>query len=290
MNTCKTVLASTVSKHFRNRIKREISERNIRPKLVGFLANEDPASKKYAEQTAKTLKETGFDFNLIKVDKGQLESSIQRANLDSDVNGIMVYYPVFGDQIDTKLKNTVDSFKDIEGLRHVSAKKERNTVPCTPLAVIKILEFIGAYKSDLLHGQRLKDHTVTIINRSEIAGQPLAALLANDGATVYSVDEHSVQVLTKTHKQEDTELKIFQVLPKSDIVITGVPAPKYKLPTELLKPGVIAINFSTFANFEPDVVSKASYFVPSVGKMTVAMLEKNLLTLYNHQNPHHTRP
>lgn len=108
---------------------------------MGFLANNDPASSRYAEQTAKTLKEAGFTFNLIKVDKGQLESSIQKANLDSDINGIMVYYPVFGDHIDTKLKNTVDCFKDIEGLNHISKKSEQSTVPCTPLAVIKVKHY-----------------------------------------------------------------------------------------------------------------------------------------------------
>lgn len=149
----------------------------------------------------------------------------------------------------------------------------------------KILEYIGEYNSNLPHGHRLKDRTVVIINRSEIAGQPLAVLLANEGAIVYSVDEHSVQVVTKLYKR-DTAMRVFQVIPKADIVITGVPAPNFKVSTELLKPGVIAVNFSTFANFEPDIISKASYFVPSVGKMTVAMLEKNLLKLYNNQNRH----
>lgn len=33
---------------------------------------------------------------------------------------------------------------------------------------------------------------MTIINRSEVVGRPLAALLANDGATVYSVDIHDI--------------------------------------------------------------------------------------------------
>lgn len=33
---------------------------------------------------------------------------------------------------------------------------------------------------------------VTVINRSEIVGRPLAAMLANDGADVYSVDIDSI--------------------------------------------------------------------------------------------------
>jgi methylenetetrahydrofolate dehydrogenase (NAD+) len=74
-----------------------------------------------------------------------------------------------------------------------------------------------------------------------------------------------------------------EVLPISDLVIAGVPTKQYKIPTALLKEGVIAINFSTFPNFADDIQSKASLFVPSVGKVTVAMLERNLLRLYEYQ-------
>lgn len=120
-------------------------------------------------------------------------------------------------------------------------------------------------------------------------GKPLAAILANEGATVYSVDQSNVQTFTELDlenkcKTIDTDLRCFDVIPQSDIVITGVPTPNFKVPTKLLKPGVVSINFSTFANFEPDVTSKASHFVPSVGKVTVAMLERNLLRLYDYQH------
>lgn len=118
--SCKTILASKVSASFRyacterkpgieerecrywlckinsDQIKKDIKERNIKPKLVGFLANEDPAAIKYAEWTAKTCAETGVEFELRKVDKQDLEQKIDEANEETAVNGIMVYYPVFG--------------------------------------------------------------------------------------------------------------------------------------------------------------------------------------------------
>jgi methylenetetrahydrofolate dehydrogenase (NAD+) len=81
---------------YRTQIKEDIKERNIRPKLVGFLANEDPAAIKYAEWTSKTCAETGVEFDLRKVAKLDLEEKITEANEDKSVNGIMVYYPVFG--------------------------------------------------------------------------------------------------------------------------------------------------------------------------------------------------
>jgi methylenetetrahydrofolate dehydrogenase (NAD+) len=116
-------------------------------------------------------------------------------------------------------------------------------------------------------------------------------MLANDGAKVYSVDVNGIQIFTRgsgiklsAHQVEDTDATLEQIIPQCDVVITGVPTPKYKLPTSLLKDGVVAINFSSFKNFEEDVKTKASIFVPSVGKVTVAMLERNLLRLHDYQN------
>ncbi|KAF7730942.1 NAD-dependent 5,10-methylenetetrahydrafolate dehydrogenase [Apophysomyces ossiformis] len=301
---CKTVLASKVSASFRNQIKADIKERNIRPKLVGFLANEDPAAMKYAEWTSKTCAETGVEFELRKVNKQDLEEEITEANEDKSVNGIMVYYPVFGGKQDLYLQSCVSELKDVEGLCHKFVynvyhnirfmNKEETMkciIPCTPLAIVKILEFVGVYNTVLPYGNRLYGRTITVVNRSEIVGRPLAAMLSNDGAKVFSVDVNGIQVFTRgkgihltAHKVEDIDAKLEEVVPQSDVVITGVPSPNYKLPTALLKDGVIAINFSSFANFEEDVKSRASIYVPSVGKVTVAMLERNLLRLYDYQN------
>lgn len=82
----------------REELKNTIKTRNIRPKLVGFLANEDPAAAKYAEWTAKTCAETGVEFELRKCSRNDLEDKIIEANMDAGVHGIMVYYPVFGDR------------------------------------------------------------------------------------------------------------------------------------------------------------------------------------------------
>lgn len=68
------------------------------PKLVGFLANTDPAAKMYADFTKKTSLECGFRFDTREVNKEDLEDAIMDANEDTDVDGIMVYFPVFGDR------------------------------------------------------------------------------------------------------------------------------------------------------------------------------------------------
>jgi methylenetetrahydrofolate dehydrogenase (NAD+) len=42
-------------------------------------------------------------------------------------------------------------------------------------------------------------------------------------------------------------------------VITAVPDPKYKVPTEWLKDGAVCLNVSSEKNFEKDVREKVSF-------------------------------
>lgn len=118
---------------------------------MGFLANEDPAAIKYADWTAKTCAETGVDFELRKATKLELEEKITEANEDKSVNGIMVYYPVFGGKQDLYLQSCVSELKDVEGLCHkfvhnvyhnIRFMDETETmkciIPCTPLACVKV--------------------------------------------------------------------------------------------------------------------------------------------------------
>lgn len=109
------------------------------------------------------------------------------------------------------------------------------------------------YNTILPYGNRLFGHTITVLNRSEVVGRPLAALLANDGACVYSVDVTGVQQFTrgegikqKRHQVVEKEgWGLKDCVPTSDVVITGVPGESFKFPTELLREGAVCINFST---------------------------------------------
>lgn len=178
-----------------------------------------------------------------------------------------MYYPVFNPQRDRTLQWTVSLYKDIEGLspqlisnmyqniRFLDPPTNlmKSILPCTPLAIIKILEYLHVYNNILDYGKRLFGRRITVINRSEVVGRPLAALLANDGAEVYSVDVTGVQQFTrgsglKKQKHEvidKPDLALRDVLRISDVVISGVPGEQYKVPTELVRDGAICINFSS---------------------------------------------
>jgi len=55
--TCKVVLAGTIAKGLLSEVAAGLSELDFKPKLVGFLANEDPAAQMYADWSAKTCRE-----------------------------------------------------------------------------------------------------------------------------------------------------------------------------------------------------------------------------------------
>ncbi|OJZ86417.1 methylenetetrahydrofolate dehydrogenase [Aspergillus piperis CBS 112811] len=310
--SCKVML----SKHVANRLLAEVQEGvhtlEKPPHLVGFLANNDPAALMYAQMTEKTCQENGFRYSLREVARDDLEQAILAANADSDVNGIIVYYPIFNNRQDQYLQQIVDINKDVEGLSHryifnmyqnirfldPETKRQKCILPCTPLAVIKILEYLNIYNTILPYGNRLFGHTICVVNRSEVVGRPLAALLANDGACVYSVDITGVQKFTRgeglkkgRHEVVDLEGKTLKdVAPLCDVVISGVPGEKYKFDTSLLREGAVCVNFSSEKNFGPEVKEKASIFVPSIGKVTIVVLMRNLLRLIQNSRMDDVKP
>lgn len=382
----KLLQAASIAKPFQESIQAEIQRRKEKnlpvPKLVGILAKPSPPSIAYAEWTAKACQAVGINFEIWKtwddsIDvsepqqsesqslqnfdlEADVEDLILAANRDKSVDGIMVYYPIFGGRQDTYLQQIVDPRKDVEGLHffycwnmyhnvrwikpsqlgsapgtsneadlrgmdsnvldedNVPPGFCKSILPCTPLAVVKSLEAVNVYDTKLPYGDRLFGKTITVINRSEVVGRPLAALLANDGARVFSVDIDSIvefnkrqdsdtagttlspykkskQVLEAHAQNSSARLRSSHVvraspfqdsescIRSSDVVIGGVPSASFKIPTEWIKEGAICINFSSEKNFEADVRSRAAAYLPAIGKVTVSMLQRNLLRLVDYK-------
>ncbi|KIP08334.1 hypothetical protein PHLGIDRAFT_69512 [Phlebiopsis gigantea 11061_1 CR5-6] len=318
--------ADPIASAFRDEIKAAISQNPARaPKLIGILATSAAPSKFYADFTKKQCDELGVEFVLKTIgaaadpalSEGEgVEEAIIEANNDESVDGIMVYYPIFGVQQDHYLQQASDlrvvsPLKDVEGLHfkfHYNLYHKvppvvndtapeghvKSILPCTPLATVKCLEHIGVYNKILPYGDRAYGKTITVINRSEVVGRPLAALLANDGARVLSVDIDSIQEYTKRPRQsgesEQTRyhprhvvhpstLTLQDCLAISDVVVSAVPSASYKVKTEWLKDGCVCVNVAADKNFEKDVRDKASVYMPTIGKATIMMLLRNLYVL-----------
>jgi methylenetetrahydrofolate dehydrogenase (NADP+)/methenyltetrahydrofolate cyclohydrolase len=173
-----------------------------------------------------------------------------------------------------------------ENRRFVDGAKTRKAIlPCTPLAIVKLIEAAGFFHAS---GRPLEGRTVTVFNRSEVVGRPLASMLAHDGAHVYSFDVDGPLLFEPppasdadaAHSLTETSVTRREALAQSDIVITGVPSKTFELVHGAeLRPGALCINFSTYKNFSDDIEGKAACFIPRVGPMTVLMVIRNALRL-----------
>jgi 5,10-methylene-tetrahydrofolate dehydrogenase/methenyl tetrahydrofolate cyclohydrolase len=286
---------------FRAEIRDEVARLPEPLRLVGLLSAEQGPSVTYAEYTRKGCDDVGIRFELRQVPRLEVEAELRAANEDPGVHGVLIYYPVFGTEQDRYLRDSVDAGKDIEGLHSFWARclyenrrlldgsgKQKAILPCTPLAVLKLLDAAGASRPDT--PRPLEGVRACIFNRSEVVGRPLASMMANDGAEVVSFDlDGPVLFRPKDendaggpgHLVEETSLGRAEALARADVVITGVPSREFRLVgADEIREGAVCVNFSTFKNFHDDVVERASAFVPRVGPMTVTMALRNTLRLY----------
>ena len=306
--------AGDVAKPFRAEIRTQVQKLKDSgidaPLLVGLLANTDPAARQYAEWTGKACRADGIRYELRTIDDPiDVEAALRDANDDPRVHGIIVYYPIFGqvesfsgESQDDYLRDTVSYKCDVEGLCHTyrsnlyrniryvdfPTNTKKCVLPCTALSVVKILESCPTcYDKSKPIGRHMEGKTVTIINRSEIVGRPLAAMLANDGADVYSIDIDSIYLFRggRLHKCEGETPE--SCVRKSNVVVAGVPTKNYKIPSEWIQPNTTILNVASFKNVNESEILQIEgvQYIPQVGKVTVAMLERNLMRLFN--NFHH---
>ena len=280
----------------------------------------------YSDQISRIFEEDSIHYHVsrcVASSPQAVASKIQKYNQDSSVHGILVFYPIFSSQQrndrriymhratgvyfktdDDWLRDSVHPSKDVEGLCHAyhsrglfrqraaTGRKQCHTyIPCTAQAVSRILD--RHCMSKTLEDSCLSDETrwtgctVTIVNRSEIMGRPLAALLALKGAVVYSVDESSIlEFSTGRRLRRRNDMSLEKCLERSEIIVSGVPNESFKLPSHAIRDGSFIVNVSEHLNIEEDSLFPTKpnvQLVPHVGKVTVASLEENLVRLHREQ-------
>jgi len=295
--SARVIDAGEVAAPYRAEVRERVAALGRELRIVGLLSQAEGPAHTYSQYARRGAEDAGIAMDVWRVEPERAVAAIREANADPTVNGVFLYYPLSDPVEDRWLRELVDPRKDIEGMhsfwsrllyenrRYVDdARSLRAILPCTPLGILKLLDAAG------LRGRGgrapLEGLVACVINRSEIVGRPLSAMLANDGATVVSLDVNGAVVFEPAtgrrhaHVVRDTDRDRAAALRDADIVITGVPSREFDLVTaDEIKPGAICVNFSQFRNFDESVLEVASAFVPRVGPMTVAMATRNLLRL-----------
>lgn len=281
----------SVAEDYIDLIKEELEAFPLDIGVVGFIASDDLPSLTYAKATKQKFEQVGIRYDLKSVKRLDLESEIILANNDPKVHGIFIYFPIFNNEQDVYLRNMVDYRKDIEAgslywtrklyandrLAESGTEDKKAVIPCTPLAIVKMLTAAGVYATDV--EKPIAGKVVSIFNRSEVIGRPLAVMMSNDGAKVYSFDING-PLLFEDATPSEIDIKRADALSQSDIVITGVPHQNFKkISANEVKPGTVCVNFSTLANFSDDIATHTDIYIPRIGPMTVAMCIRNTLRL-----------
>jgi methylenetetrahydrofolate dehydrogenase (NADP+)/methenyltetrahydrofolate cyclohydrolase len=296
--TARLVDASEVAGPYREETRAGVSQLGRKLRVVGMLSQSEGPAHTYAAYAQRGAEDAGITMQVWEPAPGQAAKAISEANADPSVDGIFLYYPLADPVEDRWLRELVDPRKDVEGMhsfwsrllyenrRYVDdAQSLRAILPCTPLGILKLLDEAGLRARASGGRARLEGVVACVINRSEVVGRPLSAMLANDGATVISLDLAGAVVFEpaigrRAHGVRDSDHTRATALREADVVITGVPSREFPLVrAEEIKPGAICLNFSEFRNFDDSVLEVASAFVPRVGPMTVAMATRNLLRL-----------
>lgn len=251
----------------------EMKARSILPKLTVVLVGDDPASQVYVKMKENACKKTGILSERISLPaettQEELLMKVEELNKDASVNGFIVQVPLPA-HIDTpKIMKAINPYKDVDGFtaynvgKMVISKKFEDLAPCTPLGIIKILEF---------YGYDVAGKDVCVIGRSDIVGKPVASMLLNRDATV-----------TICHSRTKNLLKFTR---EADLVVIAIGKPKF-LKADMVKEGAVIVDVGINRMEDGTLVGDADYDelfgkvsmitpVPGgVGPMTVACLLLN---------------
>ena len=257
-------------------LKKEIANLDRKPGIAVVQIGNDPASCVYVGNKEKTALNLGCYFKHVKLEENVSEeeviSKINELNCDNEIDGIIVQMPLPKHLNTSKILNSVNKDKDIDGLTDINAgllfHNKDCFIPCTPKGILSILNY---YNIDT------KGKHVVIIGRSELVGKPLMALMLNNNATV-----------TICHSYTNNLMNITK---DADILIVAV-GKKHLINEAFIKEGAVIIDVGINredgklygdVNFDA-VKDKCSYITPvpgGVGQMTVLSLYENLLKAYH---------
>lgn len=254
------------------------ASRGIQPGLAVVLVGEDAASQVYVRNKAKQTVLAGMhslEFKLpAETPEPELIALVKQLNADPKVHGILVQLPLPGHIDSSKVLDTINPDKDVDGFHIINAGRLAvglpGLVPCTPLGCVMLLtEALGD----------LSGLNAVVVGRSNIVGKPVAQLLLAQNCTV-----------TIAHSRSRN---LAEICRGADILVAAVGRPEM-IKGHWIKPGAtvidVGINRVPAAAGKTKLVGDVAFDeaqgiagritpVPGgVGPMTIACLLRNTLT------------
>lgn len=261
---------------------RKITGKKI-PHLAAILVGEHPASQAYVASKVKTCEQIGFDSTLLRLDASISEDNllqhIRSLNNNQDVDGILVQLPLPAHISESRVINTIDPAKDVDGFHPISLGRmvlgEPTFISATPNGIMMMLTHYNI--------ETTGKHCV-VIGRSNIVGTPMSILLSRNS-------NPGNCTVTLCHSKTKN---LKEICLSADIIVAAIGRPNY-VTSDMVKEGAIVIDVGINrvedtsrksgsrlvgdVDFD-QVAKKCSYITPvpgGVGKMTICALMKNTL-------------
>ena len=272
-------VAADLHATIKQRVEKRLSEGEKAPGLAVVLIGEDPASQVYVRNKRLACEKAGIisrAYDLpVSTTQQELNDLIDQLNIDDDIHGILVQFPLPDSLDESAVIERIDVKKDVDGFHPFNlgqlAQRGPGLRPCTPYGVKLLLDSAG---------ETYKGKNAVIVGASNHVGRPAALEMLLAGATV-----------TITHRFT-TDLE--DHVRRSDIVIVAVGKPGL-VKGEWIKDGATVIDVginrkedgSLCGDVDFETASKhAAWITPvpgGVGPMTVAVLLLNTLDAADHK-------
>jgi len=253
---------------------------HFKPKLVAIAVGNNPASDIYLKRKEEAAEYCGLDFNKISlqenVEEVFLRDLIEKLNNEKKVSGIIVQLPLPHHMSEIEICNSVSPAKDVDGFTQTNLGKlmqnvgeENNFIPCTALAVKKIISSLDMKAPN----------NAVVIGRSHNVGLPIQIILGSDRC------KGGFDMTVTLCHRNTPPADLITALSSADLVVSaaGVPGLLHK---NIIKPGAVVIDVGlnrvegnkVTGDCERSVREVAGLLTPvpgGVGPVTVACLMYN---------------
>lgn len=164
-----------------------LKEKGIVPTLAIIRVGARPDDESYERGAEKRFAGAGAAIKrfILQEDATQeeLENVINKVNEDKSIHGILLFRPLPKHMNEARIKQLISMEKDVDGMSYAGlgglmaskTGKIQSYAPCTPTAVIEVLDYYGV---------DVTGKKVAIVGRSSVVGMPLAVMLIQKNATV----------------------------------------------------------------------------------------------------------
>lgn len=190
--------------------------RDVQPKLVIIQAKDDKVIDSYVKMKRRYGKDIGVVAEIRKIDQSKLIETIEEANHDDNVHGLIVQLPLTDNSQADEAVRLVNPKKDVDGL-----SEKPDFEPATATAILWLL---AGYNVDLF-GKK-----IAIIGQGRLVGEPLSRMLESSGHEVVKIDEHTENVSEKVRE--------------CDVIVTATGVPRL-VKSDWIKEGAVVVDAGT---------------------------------------------